>query len=173
MILDDLVNEHKRGSDLESCIAKKYAQSCHLQPWIPPTGGMAGRMPEGCIGISLSLRLVLPWQWAWSSYRATAGEIPSPSWLTIDWVLGQFGQRVKSTQYRGEIGSDLVTCIAKRFAQSCHGSPWALPIGGMKGRKPGGSVGHRTLDTSSFSCSARNGQRSCWAVQPRAVSPLF
>ena len=36
--------------------------------------------------------------WFWSSYRATAGELPAPAWLTVDWVLGQFGQRQKSAQ---------------------------------------------------------------------------
>jgi REP element-mobilizing transposase RayT len=35
-----------------------------------------------------------PRQWAWSSYRATVGETSAPAWLTIDWILGQFGQRV-------------------------------------------------------------------------------
>jgi REP element-mobilizing transposase RayT len=29
--------------------------------------------------------------WAWSSYRATAGVAPCPPWLTVDWVLSQFG----------------------------------------------------------------------------------
>jgi len=29
----------------------------------------------------------------WSSYRATVGEEPPPSWLTTDWVLSQFGAR--------------------------------------------------------------------------------
>jgi putative transposase len=28
-----------------------------------------------------------PRQWAWSSYRATAGEAPLPAFLTVDWVL--------------------------------------------------------------------------------------
>jgi len=41
-----------------------------------------------------------PRQWAWSSYRATAGETTVPRWLTIDWVLGQLGQRVKPAQER-------------------------------------------------------------------------
>ena len=31
--------------------------------------------------------------WLWSSYRATAGEGPSPAWLEMDWVLSQFGRR--------------------------------------------------------------------------------
>ncbi len=32
-------------------------------------------------------------QWRWSSYRATAGQRPAPSWLTVSWVLAQFGRR--------------------------------------------------------------------------------
>ena len=39
-----------------------------------------------------------PRQWAWSSYRATVGETGAPEWLTTDWVLGQFGQRVGLAQ---------------------------------------------------------------------------
>jgi len=31
-------------------------------------------------------------QWKWSSYGATAGIGKVPSWLTVDWVLGQFGR---------------------------------------------------------------------------------
>ncbi|MDP3937406.1 MAG: transposase [Deltaproteobacteria bacterium] len=31
-----------------------------------------------------------PARWAWSSYRATVGKARRPSWLTTDWVLGQF-----------------------------------------------------------------------------------
>ena len=29
--------------------------------------------------------------WRWSSYRATAGQVPAPSFLTIAWILAQFG----------------------------------------------------------------------------------
>jgi len=39
-----------------------------------------------------------PRQWAWSSYRATVGELPASSCLTIDWILRQFGQRVGPAQ---------------------------------------------------------------------------
>jgi putative transposase len=39
-----------------------------------------------------------PRHWAWSSYRATVGETPAPGWLTTDWILGQFGQRVGPAQ---------------------------------------------------------------------------
>lgn len=43
-----------------------------------------------------------PRQWAWSSYRATVGEATAPAWLTTDWVLGQFGQKIglAREQYR-------------------------------------------------------------------------
>jgi len=34
-----------------------------------------------------------PRQWKWSSYRATAGEIPSPTFLNTDWLLGQFDRQ--------------------------------------------------------------------------------
>ncbi len=34
-----------------------------------------------------------PEQWRWSSYRATVGLTPRPSFLTVDWVLSQFGGR--------------------------------------------------------------------------------
>jgi len=30
-------------------------------------------------------------QWTWSSYRATAGMIACPSWLSVGWILDQFG----------------------------------------------------------------------------------
>ena len=30
--------------------------------------------------------------WRWSSYRATVGQSPTPSWLTTDWVLSAFGR---------------------------------------------------------------------------------
>jgi len=43
-----------------------------------------------------------PGQWKWSSYRATAGLVPAPRHLTVDWVLSQFGsesQKAK-TNYR-------------------------------------------------------------------------
>lgn len=29
--------------------------------------------------------------WVWSSYRATAGEVPSPKFINVDWLLSQFG----------------------------------------------------------------------------------
>jgi hypothetical protein len=41
-------------------------------------------------------------QWKWSSYRATAGLESLPEFLTVDWVLEQFGQsrRRSQAQYR-------------------------------------------------------------------------
>ena len=39
-----------------------------------------------------------PRQWRWSSYRATVGETKAPAWLSIEWVLGQFGSRVGAAQ---------------------------------------------------------------------------
>jgi hypothetical protein len=41
-----------------------------------------------------------PRQWAWSSYRATVGDTKAPAWLTLDWVLSQFGQRVGPARER-------------------------------------------------------------------------
>jgi REP element-mobilizing transposase RayT len=34
-----------------------------------------------------------PEQWRWSSFRATTGLVKRPSFLTVDWVLSQFGGR--------------------------------------------------------------------------------
>ena len=36
--------------------------------------------------------------WAWSSYRAAAGEIRAPRFLTLDWLLGQFGRDLESAR---------------------------------------------------------------------------
>ncbi|HAU1295866.1 TPA: transposase [Legionella pneumophila] len=30
-------------------------------------------------------------EWSWSSYLATSGRVPIPSWLTVDWLLSSFG----------------------------------------------------------------------------------
>jgi putative transposase len=38
--------------------------------------------------------------WRWSSYRATAGQEPAPSWLAVDWVLEQFGTRGPRRAYQ-------------------------------------------------------------------------
>lgn len=37
-----------------------------------------------------------PSNWRWSSYRATAGVSPPPTWLATDWLLSQFGTTRKS-----------------------------------------------------------------------------
>jgi putative transposase len=52
------------------------------------------------VGVGLVRR---PEQWRWSSYRATVGLAKRPSFLTIDWVLSQFGRRkrVAMEKYRG------------------------------------------------------------------------
>ena len=40
-----------------------------------------------------------PRSWRWSSYRATSGEALNPSWLTVDWLLGQLaGQRKRARE---------------------------------------------------------------------------
>lgn len=39
-------------------------------------------------------------QWRWSSYMATAGLAPVPEFLTLDWILGQFGQKRGQAQAR-------------------------------------------------------------------------
>lgn len=41
-----------------------------------------------------------PEDWKWSSYSATAGLVKTPEYLTIDWVLGQFGSKRKDAQKR-------------------------------------------------------------------------
>lgn len=43
-----------------------------------------------------------PKAYPWSSYRATAGMATAPAWLTVDWILEQFGQRrgVAQDKYR-------------------------------------------------------------------------
>jgi len=32
-------------------------------------------------------------QWVWSSYYATVGIISPPAWLSVDWLLSQFGKQ--------------------------------------------------------------------------------
>jgi putative transposase len=39
-------------------------------------------------------------EWRWSSYRVTAGLEAAPKFLTVDWVLSQFGQRRTQAQAR-------------------------------------------------------------------------
>jgi len=38
--------------------------------------------------------------WKWSSYRATVGSAAVPEFLTVDWVLGQFGKSRPTAQKR-------------------------------------------------------------------------
>jgi len=33
-------------------------------------------------------------EWPWSSYRAMVGMVPTPEWLTVDWLLSVFDSRV-------------------------------------------------------------------------------
>lgn len=39
-----------------------------------------------------------PEQWPWSSYGATAGRDAVPAYLTVEWLLGQFGTRLRKAQ---------------------------------------------------------------------------
>jgi len=34
-------------------------------------------------------------EWPWSSYRATAGQVNAPKWLSVEWLLASFGRRKK------------------------------------------------------------------------------
>ena len=53
--------------------------------------------------------------YAWSSYGATAGRVPTPPYLTIDWLLSQFGQHRAAAQRKYQ------AFVAEGIAQ---GSPW-------------------------------------------------
>jgi nicotinamide-nucleotide amidase len=48
-----------------------------------------------------------PADWRWSSYGATAGERPAPSFLRVDEILAQFGRRREEAQrrYRAFVGA--------------------------------------------------------------------
>lgn len=50
-----------------------------------------------------------PRQWKWCSYRATAGEMDVPAVLSVDWILGQFGESVQEAQrrYRAYVGEGI------------------------------------------------------------------
>jgi putative transposase len=41
-----------------------------------------------------------PGYWRWSSYRATAGYVPAPDFLDVDWVLSQFGNNARRAALR-------------------------------------------------------------------------
>ena len=36
--------------------------------------------------------------WSWSSYGARVGEVSKPDWLTVDWLLAQFGGSLKEAR---------------------------------------------------------------------------
>ncbi len=44
-----------------------------------------------------------PEDWRWSSFLATIGKVDAPDWLTVDWLLGHFGnERMRAQQlFRG------------------------------------------------------------------------
>jgi putative transposase len=39
-----------------------------------------------------------PADYPWSNYRATAGDVPAPSWLDTEWTLAQFGKNRRSAR---------------------------------------------------------------------------
>jgi putative transposase len=39
-----------------------------------------------------------PEKWTWSSYGATAGKKKTPNFLTVDWILSQFGKTKKEAR---------------------------------------------------------------------------
>jgi REP element-mobilizing transposase RayT len=41
-----------------------------------------------------------PERWAWSSYRATVGEVRRPRFLTVSWILSQFEGRKREEKYK-------------------------------------------------------------------------
>jgi REP element-mobilizing transposase RayT len=41
-----------------------------------------------------------PEEWAWSSYCATVGLAPRPAFLTVDWILEQFGRDEEESRRR-------------------------------------------------------------------------
>ena len=47
--------------------------------------------------------------WKWSSYQATAGMVPVPQFLTVDWILSQFGKdrRAALAHYRAFVREGL------------------------------------------------------------------
>lgn len=57
--------------------------------------------------------------WPWGSYRATAGLEAAPSFLTVDWILGQFGRNRRKAQE-----------AYRRFvAEGRETSPWDALVG--------------------------------------------
>ena len=41
-----------------------------------------------------------PERWAWSSDRATFGEVKRPRFLTVGWILSQFEGRKREEKYK-------------------------------------------------------------------------
>lgn len=56
-----------------------------------------------------------PETYSWSSYRATAGLAPAPPFLTVDWLLSQFGRQRAAAQRKYQV------FVAEGIGQ---GSPW-------------------------------------------------
>ncbi len=56
-----------------------------------------------------------PEQWQWSSYLATIGKAKAPEYLTIDWLLGQFGRKRRKAERKY---AEFVK------SQSIKGKPW-------------------------------------------------
>ncbi|WP_022958053.1 transposase [Spongiibacter tropicus] len=54
--------------------------------------------------------------WPWSSYRATAGLVPAPPWLAVDWILTACGSRKSAAQKAYQ------SFVSKGKRQS---SPWS------------------------------------------------
>ena len=61
-----------------------------------------------------------PADWIWSSYRATAGLVPVPDCLTVDWILGQFGRN------RADAQNHYREFVADGIGAS---SPWSALVG--------------------------------------------
>jgi REP element-mobilizing transposase RayT/plasmid stabilization system protein ParE len=57
--------------------------------------------------------------WPWSSYRATAGLEAAPSFLTVDWILGQFGRNRRTAQ----------EAYREFVAEGRGASPWDALVG--------------------------------------------
>lgn len=74
-----------------------------------------------------------PRHWSWSSYRATLGLAPAPAWLTVDWLLGQFGT-----------SADAARRAYRSFVADGIDRPPDTPPGDMsRGQAPGrGRNGH-------------------------------
>jgi putative transposase len=60
-----------------------------------------------------------PWEYAWSSYRATLGKEKAPDFLTTDWLLARFGNKNKQDKARRRF-ADFV-----RAGMNSEASPWS------------------------------------------------